>query len=92
MNISQDKVNKILEAVDPKNQDSVNAAAAAILGESESPIKSGSKVAVIDDPTYAHPGVVGTCVGRSSKGEGFTDVRFADGRTMPLQNDLLIPV
>lgn len=90
-NISPEKVEEILESVDANKQDTVDAAARAILSESESPVKSGGKVAVIDDPTFAHPGLVGTVVGRA-KQEGYSDVKFADGRTMPLQNDLLIPV
>ena len=89
--ISPVKVEKILDSVDANKQESVDAAVRTILSESESPVKSGGKVAVIDDPTYAHPGLTGTVVGRS-KQEGYSDVRFADGRTMPLQNDLLIPV
>ena len=65
----------------------VKEAANLILAEE---IKSGADVAVIDDPTYPAAGQRGKAKGPSSKGSGYTDVEFADGRVLPLQTSLLL--
>ena len=52
----------------------------------------GSKVAVLDDVVYGFSGLVGTIDGPAENNEGFVNVRFESGTTVPLQVTLLCPV
>jgi hypothetical protein len=87
MNISEQNISKVIASVDPTDESSINAAASQIL---EGNISAGSKVAVIDDPTYSYSGQKGKVKGPSSKGSGFVDVEFADGTVTPLMSNQLI--
>jgi hypothetical protein len=62
--------------------------AASSLGQNN--VTSGSKVAVIEDPTYPYSGLVGTVKG--VKENGYADVEFANGATVPMMVNQLIVV
>ena len=57
---------------------------------SESKIKKGAKVAVVDDPNYGYNGLIGTVEGESKSNPGFVNVRFESGVSVPLQSILLV--
>jgi hypothetical protein len=84
-------IEQVLEKVSLKDPKSAAAAAKELI-ESEIDLKAGQTVAVIDDPTYAQPGVAGKIKGPSAKGSGFFDVELPNGTVVALQSDLLLPV
>lgn len=55
---------------------------------SDAGIKVGSSVAVLGDPTYPFDGQKG--VVRKLREDGYADVEFDNGSTVPLQVSLLI--
>lgn len=83
----ESKITKALAQVST-TQESVTAAVNVIL---EGDLGAGTKVAVIDDPTFSYAGAKGVSKGPSAKGSGFVDVEFANGTTVPLQSSLLLP-
>lgn len=70
---------------------SVTEAVNRLLGE-EIEFSSGSKAAVIDDPTYSLAGQKVTVKGPSAKGSGFVDVTTESGMVVPVQSSLLLKV
>ena len=80
----------IREAVAQANAgkpNSIREAANTILSED---VNAGDNVAIIDDPTYAQPGVKARVIGPSAKGSGFVDVELPNGMKLPVQSSLLI--
>lgn len=77
---------QILEAVEKGG--SPEAIAESILGQNN--VKSGSKVTVVSDPSYAYEGQVGTV--RGAPDGGYAEVEFASGQTVKLAVNQLIPV
>lgn len=58
-----------------------------------SPIKSGMKVAVLDDTAYGIDGIQGVAKGPSAnKGSGFIDVELPNKSVVPIAANLLLPV
>ena len=54
------------------------------------PIKAGTSVAVLDDPTYPYPGQRGKVTGKVINGQ--VEVEFANGTKVPLQSSILVPL
>jgi hypothetical protein len=54
------------------------------------PIKAGTSVAVLDDPTYPYPGQRGKVTGKVINGQ--VEVEFANGTKAPLQSSILVPL
>lgn len=65
---------------------------AANLLLTESPVKAGQKVAIIDDDTSYGMVTQGTVKGAPNPDSGFVDVELPNGTTMPMQSSLLIPL
>jgi hypothetical protein len=84
----ESKISEAAKLVDLKSEASIQEAVCKILENGD--FKSGSKVAVIDDPTYSMAGQVGKVKGVSTKGSGFVDVEFENGLCIPLQSTLLL--
>lgn len=87
----EDRVNEVLARVNVKKPETITEAARVLLADSVTDLKAGTKVAVIDDPTYPAAGQTGKVRGKAAQ-EGFVDVELANGAVMAMQADLLIPV
>lgn len=79
-------IEKLIESVDPKDSDSIKRAVNESLGLT---VKVGSKVAVLDDPTYPFDGQRGVV---KAINNGFAQVEFGNGAKVNLIASQLIPV
>jgi hypothetical protein len=86
--INETLINAAVGKVDLKNPGTITEAVNMLLGQNG--IKSGTSVAVIDDPTYPYSGLRGKTQGEIVN--GCVHVKFDNGNAVPLQVNLLIPV
>jgi len=87
MKYIEQTIQEAVAQADVRKPASIKEAANRILSED---VNSGDTVAIIDDPTYAQPGVKAKVVGPSAKGSGFVDVELPNGTKLPVQSSLLI--
>jgi hypothetical protein len=80
-------ISEAVQKVDLKSEASIQEAADSIMSNG---IKAGSKVIIVDDPTYPS-GTTGKVTGESKKGSGFVDVELINGTVIPCQVSLLYP-
>ena len=80
-------IETIIDKIKTGDKDSLNTALQEALGTNN--VSTGSKVAVIGDPTYPFDGQLGTV---KSINNGFAKVEFANGVQADLHVNLLIPV
>jgi hypothetical protein len=90
-NIDQKKIDEAIASVNLRNPDSIKAAANAILTE-DLYVNAGETVGIIDDPTYAQPGLKARVIGQSNKGSGWVDVELPNGVKIPVQSSLLLKI
>lgn len=84
-------IQEAVASVDLRKPETFARAANLILTE-ENYVKTGETVGIIDDPTYAYPGLRARVIGDSAKGSGWVDVEFENGVKVPVQSSLLIKV
>lgn len=82
-------IREAIQQVDLRKPSSVTEAANRILSE-DMDVSQGETVAIIDDPTYAQPGIKAKVIGPSAKGSGFVDVELPNGVKLPVQSSLLL--
>lgn len=90
MEINDTKILEAVENVDVKAPASLREAADMLTGANR--VSAGSKVAILEDPTYPFAGQRGTVKGPSAKGSGYVDVEMANKTVVPLQVSLLVPL
>jgi hypothetical protein len=90
-NIDNKRIEEAVAKVDLRKPDSIKEAANTILTE-EMYVNAGETVGIIDDPTYAQPGLKARVIGPSHKGSGWVDVELPNGVKMPMQSSLLLKI
>lgn len=90
-NIDDKTIESAVAKVDLRKPETIKEAANAILTE-DLYVNAGETVGIIDDPTYAQPGIKARVIGPSHKGSGFVDVELPNGVKMPVQSSLLLKI